>query len=142
VHVVYPFLDPDVVRLAAGLSVESRYRTPSGRFSLDLGRLMPRFKYSMMRVAEDRVPPDILNRPRKSYTAPFGGWFFEREFARSVLDGLRRSRIWDIGFVRREWLDTILAHVVPGPNPWVFQLWALVTLAAWHDRFVDPPGPR
>ncbi|HLJ14149.1 MAG TPA: asparagine synthase-related protein [Bryobacteraceae bacterium] len=141
VEVVYPFLDPDVVRMATGLSAESRYRTPRGAYSLELKRLMPRFKYAMMRVAEDRVPADILNRPRKSYTAPFGGWFFEREFAEPIRDRLRRSRLWDIGFVRREWLEKILARVLPGPNPWVFQLWALVTLAAWYDRFVEPPKP-
>lgn len=141
VEVVYPFLDPDVVSMAACLSAESRYRTPAGKYSLELKRLMPRFKYAMMQVAQDRVPGEILSRPRKSYTAPFGGWFFEREFAQPVLDRLRRTRLWDIGLVRKEWLDQVLRQVLPGPNPWVFQLWALVTLAGWYDRFVEKPHP-
>jgi asparagine synthetase B (glutamine-hydrolysing) len=141
VEVVYPFLDPDVVQLGTALTVESRYRNASGKFSLELKRLNPRFKYAMMRVAEDRVPREIRERPRKSYTAPFGGWLFEQDFARPVLDRLRRSRLWDIGLIRREWLDQILAGVLPGPNPWVFQLWALVTLAGWYDRFVERQAP-
>jgi len=141
VEVAYPFLNPDVVELAAGLSIENRYRTASGKFSLELKRLNPRFKYAMMRVAEDRVPPEILQRPRKSYTAPFGGWFFDPDFAAPVLQRLRRSRLWDAGFIRAEWLDEILARVVPGPNPWVFQLWALLTLGGWYDRFVERPAP-
>jgi hypothetical protein len=121
--------------------VESRYRTRKGKFSLDLKRLEPRFKYAMMRIAEDRVPAEIVNRPRKSYTAPFGGWLFQQEFARPVIDRLRRSRLWKQQFIRPDWLDVILANLAPGPNPWVFQLWALLTLAAWYDRFVEPPQP-
>jgi asparagine synthase (glutamine-hydrolysing) len=139
VEVSYPFLDPDLVRLCAGLSAESRYRTPSGRFSLRLRDLHPRFKHAMLEVARGRVPDAIRDRPRKSFTAPFGGWLSQPHFCGPVLSQLRRSRFWDQGLVRREWLDHVLERVVPGPNPWVFQFWALLTLTAWYDRFVEPP---
>lgn len=139
VEVTYPFLDPDLVRLAAGLSAESRYRTPTGRFSLRLRELHPRYKHAMLQVAAGRVPAFILERPRSSFTAPFGAWLYDGRFGPGVLARLRASRFWERGIVRREWLDHILARLAPGPNPWVTQLWALVTLAGWYDRFVDPP---
>jgi asparagine synthase (glutamine-hydrolysing) len=136
VTLVHPFLDPDLVQLATGLNVESRYRTPSGRFSLRLRELQP-YKYAMIKLAEGRVPDVIRNRPRKSFTAPFGGWLFNRELSRPVIERLSRSRFWDRGIVRREWLNHVLQQIVPGPSPAVFQLWALITLAAWYDRFVE-----
>jgi len=128
------------VQLAAGLAVESRYRTPSGQFSLRLKALHPRFKHAMMLVAENRVPDPIRLRPRKSFTAPFGGWLFDREFGQPIIARLPRSNFWNTNIVRREWLDVVLKQALPGPSPWVFQLWALLTLAGWYDRFVESPA--
>ncbi|MCB1057878.1 MAG: hypothetical protein KDD11_20445 [Acidobacteria bacterium] len=139
VAVSYPFLDPDLVRAVCGLRAEDRYRTPGGRFSLRLRDLQPRFKHAMLEVARGRLPPEILERPRKSFTAPFGGWLFEPSFGRPVVDALRRSRFWQRGIVEPAWLDHVLERIVPGPGPWVFELWALVTLAGWYDRYVEPP---
>lgn len=136
-EISYPFLDPDVVELVAGLSVVSRYRTPSGEFSLRLRDLMPGFKYAMMKVAEDRVPEIIRKRPRKSYTAPFGQWLFDPSFSNTVLARMQQSRFWERNIVDKNYIPEILAKVVPGPNPWVFQLWGLLTLTAWYDRFVE-----
>ena len=140
VEVSYPFLDPDVVELACGLSTESRYRTASGSFSLRLRDLLPGFKHAMMQVAADRVPAEIRERPRKSFTAPFGPWLYDSDFAAPLLARLHHSRFWERGIVRREWLSEIESALQPGPNPAAFQLWALVTLAGWYDRFVDAPN--
>jgi asparagine synthase (glutamine-hydrolysing) len=134
----YPFLDPDVVVLAAGLSAESRYRTSKGQFSLRRQALHPRFKHVMLQMSADRVPEVIRERPRKSLTAPFGGWMTDPAFARPVLDRLHGSSFWDAGVLKKEWLDVIVANLEPRPSPWVFQLWALVTLVGWWDRFADP----
>ncbi len=142
INVCYPFLDPDLIELAAGLEAESRYRNRKGKFSLQLRDLQPRFKHAMMQIAASRIPPQICDRPRKSYTAPFGAWLFESSFNRPLLEKIGRSKFWKLGLVKRQWLEYILSKVVPGPNPWVFQLWALLTLIGWYDRFVEPPDDR
>jgi asparagine synthase (glutamine-hydrolysing) len=139
VEMAYPFLDPDLVQLACGLAVESRYRTASGRFSLRLKALHPRYKHAMLEVAADRVPQAILERPRKSFTAPFAAWLEHPQFGPPVLARLARSRFWERGIVRRELLGSLLARTGSLPGPWTAQLWALVTLAGWYDRFVEPP---
>lgn len=136
VDVRYPFLDPDMIELVAGLSVTSRYRTPSGKFSLTLKKLMPRFKYAMMKMAEDRVPKEICERPRKSYTLPFGQWLFHPGFGDYVVSRMNNSKFWETGIVKKEYVDDILKKIVPGPNPYVFQVWALFTLTEWYDRFI------
>lgn len=139
VEVRYPFLDPDLVRGVAGLSTESRYRTNSGRFSLRLRDLQPGFKYAMLQVASDRVPASIVNRPRKSFTAPFGGWLTEDAFVGRILLPFQRSRFWDRGIVKPAWVKQLLERVGPFPSPALFQLWMLLTLTAWYDRYVDAP---
>jgi asparagine synthetase B (glutamine-hydrolysing) len=137
IEVRYPFLDPDLVRAVAGLSIESRYRTKSGRFSLRLRELQPGFKYAMLQVAADRVPAEILNRPRKSFTAPFGGWLTENAFVDRIIRPFQRSRFHDTGIVKPAFVREVLQRVGMFPSPALFQLWALVTLAAWYDRYVD-----
>jgi asparagine synthase (glutamine-hydrolysing) len=131
----YPFVDPDVVTLAAGLGAESRYRTAKGEFSLRRRALHPRFKHAMLLTAADRVPEQIRLRPRKSLTAPFGAWMFHPPFAEAVLARLRSSGLWDERIVRIDWLEYVVARLEPRPNEWAFQLWALITLAGWYDRF-------
>jgi asparagine synthase (glutamine-hydrolysing) len=135
----YPFLSPPLVQRAAALAAEARYRTASGQFSLRLRDLHPRFKHAMLQVATGRVPQDIIERPRKSFTAPFGGWMFQPSFRQYVVERLTRSRFWELGLLRRDWLTDNLERLVPGPRPEVFQLWAVLTLAAWVDRYVDEP---
>ncbi len=135
----YPFLEPDLVRLAAGLEAASRYRTGAGRFSLRRGALDPGFKWAMMQVARERVPEWILTRPRKSYTAPFSIWMRNPVFAGPVLERMRRSLFWDVGLVRNACLDELLARLELGPGPHAFQLWALLTLIGWFDNFVSRP---
>ncbi|MCA1567908.1 MAG: hypothetical protein LC803_20125 [Acidobacteria bacterium] len=141
IEVAYPCLDPDVVQLATGLDVLSRYRTPHGDFSRDVDQLQPGFKHALMLVYERRVPEMVLTRPIKTYTAPFGAWFADANFARSIMARLERSRFWERRIIRREWLGHILKQMSVGTqdNQWTFQLWALLTLVGWYDRFVDPP---
>jgi asparagine synthase (glutamine-hydrolysing) len=138
IEVSYPYLDPDVIQLVAGLCVESRYRTAEGHFSLNLHQLQPQFKYAMTQLARARLPSEIVDRPRKSFTAPFGGWMTDPRFAEVIFRRCEQSRLWNFGLVRRGWLDSIRDRVSPNPTPVVFQLWALVTLAGWYDQYMEP----
>lgn len=132
----YPFLDPELIRMAAGLEVDSRYRTRSGRFSLKLGELDRRFKWVMMQIALGRVPQSIIDRPRKSYTAPFAIWMRNPVFSTPLISDMWESGFWDLGIVDRRYLEHILKHIELGPGPYAFELWALLTLTSWFDRFM------
>jgi asparagine synthase (glutamine-hydrolysing) len=137
IEVGYPFLDPDLVRMVIGLNAENRYRTRSGKFSLRLRELHPRFKHAMMQIAKGRVPEAIRTRQRKSFTFPFGAWFSHPKFSRPLLASVHASRFWDTGILRRPWLDQMVRRLSPTPTPTVFQLWAVLTLVAWFDHFVE-----
>ncbi|HEX8500611.1 MAG TPA: asparagine synthase-related protein [Pyrinomonadaceae bacterium] len=141
VEVSYPWLDPDVVQVAAGLDLLSRYRTPDGRFSRDVNELVPGFKHALMMVYERKVPEAVLRRPIKTFTAPFGAWLSDERFAGAVRARLSRSRFGELGFLRRGWLEDVWARLSPGAQEGkgAFRLWAILTLVGWYDRFVDPP---
>lgn len=144
VEVSYPWLDPDVVQIAAGLDLLSRYRTPDGRFSRDPDELVPGFKHALMMVYERKVPEMVLRRPIKTFTAPFGAWLSDERFAGAVRARLARSRFGELNFLRRGWLDEVWERLSSGAQEGqgTFRLWAILTLVGWYDRFVDPPRGR
>lgn len=129
---VYPFLDPDVVTLACGLGPTARYWR-EGRW---------RNKKTLREIASSRVPATILNRRPMSYNAPFMMWMRAPGFAKATFARLHRSRFWEVGLVRREWLERLRLELDretrrKRPTRFPDQLWALLTLASWYDRWVD-----
>ena len=143
VEMSYPCLHPEVVRLATGLDVLSRYRTPGGEWSERLEELEHGFKHSLMQVYRRKVPEEVLKRPINTYTAPFAAWFGSKEFAGPLVSRLSKSRFWERDIVGRHWLDEMLEQISPGPGQHLWaahKLWALLTLVSWYDRFVEHPG--
>ena len=135
VRTTYPFLDVNLLRLVSGLGPSSRYHYDSGVWWN---------KMMLRRIAAERVPATIVARSPSSYTAPFAAWLREPAFARPTIAKLKRSRFFEAGLVRRDALTRILTTMTREPmdrrgnvSPWVNQLWALLTLASWYDRYVE-----
>jgi asparagine synthase (glutamine-hydrolysing) len=138
VRVCYPYLDADFIALVAGLKASCRLRWTGDAW---------RTKLPLRALGAGLLPPPILDRPRASYNAPFAHWMREPSFARPALARLRASRFWQFGLVRKPWLARVLRELGAEAPPagaatsaWVSQLWALLTLAAWFDRFVERRG--
>jgi hypothetical protein len=95
-----------------------------------------------MLVYEKKVPELVLRRPIKTFTAPFGAWFANPQFAKPLLARMDRSRFWQRKILPREWLDEAVQQMSLGPKDesWTFQLWGILTLIGWYDHFVDPPS--
>jgi asparagine synthase (glutamine-hydrolysing) len=135
VRTAYPFLDPDLIKRVCGLGAVGRYWLESRTWWN---------KKTLRELAAARIPATILARKPTSYTAPFADWMREPVFARPTLARLRRSRFWRAGLVRPELLGRVVADMEREPvakhgrvTPWVDQLWALLTLAAWYDHYVE-----
>lgn len=131
----YPFLSPDVCELAVGLDTPSRYRTARGDFSLRRQDLEPGFKWTIMQLAESRLPETILHRPRKSFTAPFAVWMRHSRFRDYVTARIGDSALWSMNIVKRSAFDDSLKALEAGPGPRAHMLWRLLTLSAWVDRY-------
>ncbi len=131
----YPFLDPEMCRLAAGLRLEDRYRTAAGAFSLTRTRLLPQYKWALMQLALRHLPKPLLERQRMSYTAPFAIWMRDPRFARYVNERIDGSRLWDLGMLERSAYEEARNNLEAGPGPMAHRLWILLVLAMWCDRY-------
>jgi asparagine synthetase B (glutamine-hydrolysing) len=131
----YPFLAPAVMRAACALGAAERYWRSEGRW---------RNKKVLREIAASRVPPAIMARPLHSYTAPFALWLQDGAFGATVSACLHDSGLWDAGLLAPHWLATVQGEVaacLADPTPrrynYLEQLWVLLTLAAWHSRWVE-----
>jgi asparagine synthase (glutamine-hydrolysing) len=132
-HTEYPFLDLEVVPLACGLGATERFQ-PNGKKWIN--------KKLLREIAAVQLPEVIMKRPLASYSAPAALWLTTPAIARPMLAALRRSQFWKLGLVRREWLprlEAALQHELASGKgvQQAFQVWALVTLTAWYDRWVE-----
>ena len=118
-----PFLDHEVMELAARLPVNLKLR---GRES----------KYLLKRTFADLLPPENVNRRKMGFGVPVGAWF--RGPLRALLEDALLSRqalargYFQSGFVKHLVIDH-LAHRADHS----FALWNLLMLELWHREFID-----
>jgi asparagine synthase (glutamine-hydrolysing) len=108
-----PFLDPALVRYAAGLSLDSRMRGGEG-------------KHLLRAIAARHLPADIAARRKHGFSVPIESWLRGplMPLARDVFAG-EGSGVFDPAMLRR-WLDEHAAHRDrSGP------LWAALSFELW-----------
>ena len=133
VRSAYPFLDSQVVQLGCALGASERFWLVGGRW---------KNKKALREIASSRLPSDMISAKPVSYYAPFSLWMADADFGRYVRNRLEESSLWNIGFVRRDYLRDLerkIAHAssikAKNGNLLWQEYWILLTLATWHDRF-------
>jgi hypothetical protein len=134
VRLLYPYLTPRFVRLVSGLKASARFMRGEGQWIS---------KLPLRRLASPLLPEEIVRRPRGSYTTAFAYWMQLPAFSRPTLARLERSAFWKLGLVSKAWhkrLVGVVSHASAPTSPEgsasLYQLWALLTLVSWYDRFV------
>ena len=94
-------------------------------------------KSLLKKVAARLVPKDVIYRRKMGFGVPVGRWFRGemKDFVRGVLlseKSLKR------GIVRPEILERYVAEHTSGERDHAFQLWTLLMLELWFQRFIDP----
>jgi len=114
----FPFLDPEVVAMAATV--------PPG---LKLKRT--RLRYFFKEALRDLLPPEILDKEKHGFGLPFGVWMREnRELHELAGDSLSDLRGRDI--VRPELLDALLdVHLQEHAGYYGTLVWVLMMLEQW-----------
>jgi asparagine synthase (glutamine-hydrolysing) len=115
-----PLLDHVFVEFACGLPPDFRFRAGDT-------------KYILKHAVEDRVPAEILNRPKQGFAVPLADWFS------GTLDGFFHDvlgdghRLQSLG-IRSAWVRELLdMYVTKRRSDHCHQLWALSVL----DRSVS-----
>ena len=118
-----PFLDHHLMEFAASLPAKFK---------------MNRFvkKYILKKAVENIIPKDNIYRRKMGFAVPVGRWF------RGELKGLLQETLLSQDSLKRGYFkpdkikDIVFQHT-SGQKDWSFQLWSLLMLELWHQRFQD-----
>jgi asparagine synthase (glutamine-hydrolysing) len=119
-----PFLDHRVLEFAASLpSSHKIYRGES--------------KYVLKRAIADRVPKEILERPKTGFPVPYATWL-RKDLKSFAWDILTDSRTVQRGYFNQKVVEGLLEE-----NSRHFdhskEIFSLIVLELWHRTFVDDP---
>jgi asparagine synthase (glutamine-hydrolysing) len=118
-----PFLDHHVIEFAASLPENLKLRGLTT-------------KYLLKRVLRKLVPLENLNRPKMGFGVPIGQWFrgSMREFLR---EQLLSERSLARGIFKPSEVARMYEMHARGERDYAHQLWALLMLELWFQRFID-----
>ena len=118
-----PFLDHKLIEFAASLPE-----------NLKMSRFRP--KSLLKKVAARLVPKEAVYRRKMGFGVPVGQWFRGemKDFMRSVLlseNSLKR------GIIKPAMIEKYVVEHGGGEQDHAFQIWTLLMLELWFQRFID-----
>ena len=118
-----PFLDHKFMEFAAKLPPEYKMK-----------RLIK--KYILKKAIKDLIPKEILQRRKMGFAVPVGEWFRNnmKGFLREIL--LSQSSL-NRGYFKPEVIKNMVNQHIDKRVDYTFQLWSLLMLELWHQRFID-----
>ncbi len=116
-----PFLDPRIVDFAA--------RLPE-RLKLNGSKS----KYVLRRLMQDKLPPDVLRRPKIGFDIPVHDWF--RSVLRPILlDTLSEEAVRASGLFHWPAVEQLLSDHLERKANHGYHLWGLMVLLFWMKRW-------
>ncbi len=113
-----PLLDQEVANVAALVPHSWNIRNGKGK----------RF---LLETMADRLPPELLDRPKMGFGIPLEDWF-RGELRAFLWDHLTSARFLQRGIVSRDFLLHVLREHDTGRRNNVYWLWALLMLELWY----------
>ena len=118
-----PFLDHKLIEFAASLPEKIKAR----RFET---------KSFLKKIAARLVPREVVYRRKMGFGVPIGKWFRGdmKDFVRQIL---LSEKSLTRGIVRREMIEKYVREHTNAERDHAFQLWTLLMLELWFERFID-----
>ena len=118
-----PFLDHNLIEYVLGIPREMKVVGSSG-------------KHILKQALESVLPHDLLYSRKRGFGAPVREWF------RQELGPWFDSHLMNSSLKRRDLLDyDFIGHMLDqhrrGVRDWGFQLWGLLNLSLWYERWID-----
>ncbi|HTH50720.1 MAG TPA: asparagine synthase (glutamine-hydrolyzing), partial [Pyrinomonadaceae bacterium] len=120
-----PFLDHKVIEFAASLPEHIKMRGM-------------RPKYLLKKVAARLVPREVVYRRKMGFGVPVGRWL-RGEMSGFLRDTLLSERSLSRGIIRPEKMHQYVDEHIAGTQDHSFQVWSLLMLELWCQRFIDRP---
>jgi asparagine synthase (glutamine-hydrolysing) len=118
-----PFLDHEVVELAASLPRNLKIRNGVG-------------KYCVKKVMEPRLPREIIYRPKRGFPVPLRKWFQEELFAQAE-SMITSSKFRNRGYFNNKYIDKILQDHKRGTEDFSRRILTFFIFELWHQNFID-----
>lgn len=118
-----PFLDHNLIEFAASLPENLKMRGVET-------------KSLLKKVAARLVPREVVYRRKMGFGVPVGKWF-RGEMKDFVTDILLSHSALKRGIVRPEVMERYVAEHTSGLRDHSFQIWTLLMLELWFQRFID-----
>ena len=120
-----PFLDRELVEwVATRVPPRMKVRGPVGKHVLRL-------------AMGDAVGPEVLAQPKTGFGAPAGAWL-RGGLSEPMRDLLAPDRVRRRGLFRPPAVQSLIARHASGREDLSFQLWQLLALELWAERFLAP----
>jgi asparagine synthase (glutamine-hydrolysing) len=117
-----PFLDHRLVEFVLRLP---------GRLKLAGGEP----KAILKEAVKDLVPAEIIRRPKQPFAAPVRAWL-RGELGAFARRALLESRLRERAFFRYDVVEKLFDDHLAGRRNAEVQLWTLLNLSAWYDRWI------
>lgn len=115
-----PFLDHDVVALAARIPIHMKIRDNQG-------------KWALRQILYKHVPRELVERPKAGFAIPIGDWLRGplRHWAADLLspEMLARDGLLNAPAVTQMWGEHL-----SGRRDWTNRLWVVLMLQAWRSK--------
>ncbi|MCK4342484.1 MAG: asparagine synthase (glutamine-hydrolyzing) [Phycisphaerae bacterium] len=116
-----PLLDHELVEFSLSLPLSWRLGPRSG-------------KHILKDWARDRLPSEVLQRPKMGFGVPVGEWF-RRELRDLVRERLLLSDSLSNHIFRPEWLHELVNSHLSGRANYEHPLWTLLMLELWANKW-------
>ncbi len=122
-----PFLDQQVVELAAHMPIELKLRGRQG-------------KQILLDTFADLLPASIQQRPKMGFGVPLPNWF-RGELRPFLHDVLFDSRTLNRGYFEPSAVQRLFDEHVQARTDHAHRLWALLVLELWQRMYLDAAEP-
>jgi asparagine synthase (glutamine-hydrolysing) len=118
-----PLLDHNVIEFAASLPEELKMHGTET-------------KSLLKKVAARLVPHEVIYRRKMGFGVPVGKWF-RGEMKDFVREALLSEKSLNRGIIRPEMIRKYVDEHTNGQRDHQFQIWTLLMLELWFQRFID-----
>ncbi|MDP2709117.1 MAG: asparagine synthase (glutamine-hydrolyzing) [bacterium] len=94
-------------------------------------------KFLLKQLMSDRLPEEIINRPKKGFSLPLGQWFSRGVLRESYEQLATRQEVEKTGFLRYNYIKSLLAdHLAKKENNGQ-KLWSVLMFLMWQKHYGD-----
>jgi len=119
-----PFLDANLVDWLAALPYQFKRQGGVG-------------KHLLKQALRDRLPSQIMNRPKKGFGIPVAAWL-RGPLKGLMTDLLAPDRLKQQGLFRSEAVSRLVDEHIRGVRDHRKPIWTLLSFQIWYDQWINP----